>query len=170
MKRDFLKDLGLEGDVIDKIMAENGVDIENAKDNAKKEVNKELKDTKTKISNLEEKLTTAVKERDDALNNLTSTKQSYRLEQALKETGTVDAELLAKIVDQEKLEYSEDEIKGLEEQIKAIKADKPYLFETEEDSVDPEPDNRFKEHKVPDSDGNDVSEMEQQINDIFKMN
>ena len=31
MKRSFLEDLGLEKEVVDKIMAENGKDIENAK-------------------------------------------------------------------------------------------------------------------------------------------
>ncbi len=31
MKREFLKNLGLEDEVIDKIMAENGKDIEKAK-------------------------------------------------------------------------------------------------------------------------------------------
>ena len=31
MKRSFLGDLGLEKEVVDKIMAENGKDIENAK-------------------------------------------------------------------------------------------------------------------------------------------
>ena len=31
MKRDFLEGLGLESEVIDKIMKENGKDIENAK-------------------------------------------------------------------------------------------------------------------------------------------
>ena len=31
MKREFLKELGLDGEIIDKIMAENGADIEKQK-------------------------------------------------------------------------------------------------------------------------------------------
>ena len=49
MKREFLKELGLEDDVIDKIMAENGKDIENAKG----DVTKLEAEIKTKEKELE---------------------------------------------------------------------------------------------------------------------
>src|SRR5699024_1435010 len=49
MKREFLKELGLEDSVIDKIMAENGKDIENAKG----DVSKLEAEIKTKEKELE---------------------------------------------------------------------------------------------------------------------
>lgn len=47
MKREFLKDLNLEDEVIEKIMSENGRDIEKYK----KEVEKKKKSWKAKILN-----------------------------------------------------------------------------------------------------------------------
>lgn len=55
MKTDFLKSLGLEDDVISKIMAENGKDIE--KEKAKTtEATAKLEESKTKISEYETKI------------------------------------------------------------------------------------------------------------------
>lgn len=59
MKTDFLKELGIEDqNVIDKIMAQNGKDIENAKKN--------LTELETKVENLESQ----IKERDTQLKEL----------------------------------------------------------------------------------------------------
>lgn len=55
MKRDFLKDLGLDADVIDKIMAENGNDINKAKGDAEK-LNAELEQTKSDLQKANETL------------------------------------------------------------------------------------------------------------------
>lgn len=59
MKSDFLRELGVtDQEVIDKIMAQNGKDIENAKKN--------LTELETKVENLESQ----IKERDDQLKEL----------------------------------------------------------------------------------------------------
>jgi len=49
MKRDFLKELGLDADVIDKIMAENGNDINKAKAESEK-LNAELEQVKSDLT------------------------------------------------------------------------------------------------------------------------
>jgi predicted nucleic acid-binding Zn-ribbon protein len=65
MKRKFLEDLGLEKETIDKIMDENGNDIENAKADTEK--------LNTKISDLEKEITGLngqIKDRDGQLDKL----------------------------------------------------------------------------------------------------
>lgn len=53
MKRDFLKDLGLEKDVIDQIMAANGEDIENARKAEQKAWEAEKEQLSTQINQFE---------------------------------------------------------------------------------------------------------------------
>lgn len=55
MKRDFLKELGLDEDAINKIMAENGKDINNAKGESEK-VAAELEQAKTELKAANETL------------------------------------------------------------------------------------------------------------------
>ena len=55
MKRNFLEDLGLEKEVVDKIMAENGKDIENAKANYD-ELKAELKTANATIADRDNQL------------------------------------------------------------------------------------------------------------------
>lgn len=56
MKRDFLKGLELSDEVIDKIMAENGKDIESVKSKSTS-LEEELSTTKTKLSEYEKTIT-----------------------------------------------------------------------------------------------------------------
>ena len=58
MKREFLKELGIEDSVIDKIMAENGKDVEKQKKDAEKFIEK--------VKSLEGELETSMKTLDDA--------------------------------------------------------------------------------------------------------
>ena len=66
MKRDFLKDLGLEKDVIDQIMAANGEDIANARKAEQKTWEAEKEQLSTQISQFE----TQAKKRDADLKKL----------------------------------------------------------------------------------------------------
>ncbi len=60
MKRDFLKDFGIADDVIDKIMAENGKDIEAAKSKAEpsEKVKSEMESLKRANKEYEKQLDT----------------------------------------------------------------------------------------------------------------
>ena len=124
MKRDFLKDLGLEKEAIDSIMEENGKDIEAAKG--------DVKSLESKISTLESDNATLKKQVEDRDSQLETLKNS---------TGDVEAALTgakaknntavkALLKDLDKAEFAEDgTIKGLAEQIEVLK---PHIENIEE--------------------------------------
>lgn len=144
MKRKFLEELGLEKDVIDKIMTENGNDINAAK--------AEL----SEVAAERDKLKQDIKEREGQIETLKKSagsgedlkkqievlqaenrkeKISYAVEKALtaaKAKNVTAAKAMLKDLD--KAEFSEDgSIKGLSEQIKALQKDEAtkFLFEEE---------------------------------------
>lgn len=165
MKREFLEKLGLEKEVIDEIMKENGQDIQSEKEKlADKE--KELSQVKGQL----EELNNDMKKYQDmdieqikanALEwegkytkleeDMTAFKKSTRLEKALSETNTHDVDMLLKAIDQEGLEFEDEEIKGLDEQIQTLKEDKPFLFKE-----DKKEDDRFQPFKPTPSDKPDT--------------
>lgn len=153
MKRDFLKDLGLSDEIIDKIMTQYGLDIERYKT--------EKKENEVKITFLNDK----IKEQEEVINSMqkdnesyTKLKQDYDLlqeektkndneykqqireiklksgvENALNNAGAINQKVVMPLL-KEFLDTAEiDEkgnINGLEEQIKQIKdnADTSFLF------------------------------------------
>lgn len=151
MKRKFLEDLGLEKDAIDKIMAENGNDVNAAK--ADYEAMKQQLDTvNTQIQERDKQLETLRKSSGDnealqkQITDLQAenkaAKEKYEADmKELKLTTAIklaigdaahDAGLVAGLVDKGKLVLNEDgTVAGLEEQVKAIKKDKAFLFKEE---------------------------------------
>ena len=112
MKTDFLKELGLEKDVIDKIMAENGKDIEGYK---------------AQVSQLETEKANLTQQLGDANTQI----EGFR---------SLDVEGIKAAADEYKAKFEASEKKakaengtiiGLEEQIKQLKADNDYLFESD---------------------------------------
>lgn len=102
MKRKFLEDLGLEKEAVDKIMEENGADIENAKKAA--DQSEKIKELETERDGLSQQ----IKERDKQLSKLK------------KETGSAE-ELQAKI---DELETANKEAKkNAEAEIRQVKID-----------------------------------------------
>lgn len=178
MKREFLEGLGLEKEVIDKIMEENGKDInaEKAKVTAKDDeiktlkeqvdtANKEIKSYKDmnidEIKQSVETWKTTAKEHEKAYEKL---KNDTALKDAVRTYDTVDEDVLMKLIDRDSLKFSEDGISGLKEQIEGLKEDKPYLFKNEESKPE---DDRFHAHTPPDSNGGSVSPMEEAIANVF---
>lgn len=151
MKRKFLEELGLEKEVIDKIMAENGADIEAAKSDYETlkqerdsmaaqvaERDKQLEELKKtagdhaelqkQIADLQADNQTA-KEKYDA--DMKELKLSTAIRLALGESAQ-DADLVAGLFDKSKLILSEDgKVTGLEEQLKSLKKEKAFLFKEE---------------------------------------
>lgn len=153
MRREFLKDLGLSDEIIDKIMNQYGLDIERYKE--------EKKGNEVKITFLNDK----IKEQEEVINSMqkdnesyTKLKQDYDLlqeektkndneykqqireiklksgvEKALNNAGAINKKVVMPLL-KEFLDTAEiDEkgnINGLEEQIKQIKdnADTSFLF------------------------------------------
>lgn len=159
MKRKFLEDLGLEKEAVDKIMAENGMDIETAKT-----------ESKTRLETLETEntqLKTQVTDRDSQLETLKAStgdveamktqivtlqadnqaaKEKYESDmKELKMTTAIklavgdsaqDADLVTGLFDKTKLILSEDgKVTGLDEQLKELKKNKTFLFKEEKSGI-----------------------------------
>ena len=155
MNREFLQGFSLTDDVIDKIMAENGKDIEREKTAVKGLENenttlktqikerdsdlvklkeaagqhegiiKEFEALKTKYSEDAEKIKTLAKEKADL-------EFSHLLKEKLSGTGAKDIDVLKALIKVDGLKVVDNDIKGLSEQIEKIKTEKGFLFETEE--------------------------------------
>ena len=139
MKREFLEGLGLSKEQIDKIMAQNGQDIEEIKNNANAE--------KKRADGLQEQLDTLTADLNNARNEAISLKdvqgrleaanakvKSYQRQESLIGALTTynpkDAKMLLKLIDQEKIVFGDDNtvISGLDEQIKPLKESNGYIF------------------------------------------
>ena len=141
MKRKFLEDLGLEKEVIDSIMAENGKDVEKAKADYE-DVKAQLETAQATISDLKknnadnevlqnkvtEYETEIAKLKDEAIKK----DFNYRLEDALKGSKAKNVKALKALLDMDKVKLEGEKFTGLEEQLTALKESDAYLFETEE--------------------------------------
>lgn len=152
MKRKFLEDLGLEKEAIDKIMAENGNDINTAKTECEA-LKQQLETMKQQIS---ERDTQLEKLKENTGENKTlqqqiidlqaenkTTKEKYeadlkelQLSSAIKlaiGSSAQDGEIVASLFDRSKLILGEDgTVSGLEEQLNSIKKEKAFLFKEEQ--------------------------------------
>lgn len=144
MKREFLQNLGIEKDAVDQIMAENGKDIEAAKAKAdalekeKASLQESLDTAKETITGFEAKnldVSTAQEAAENWKKQYEASEKARKAEtkrnnlmQKLTSTNTVDIDLLSKCLKMDELIYKDGEFIGLETQLEAIKADKPYLF------------------------------------------
>ena len=178
MKREYLEKLGLDKETIDKIMAENGKDIETEKskiaakeqeletirENLSKanetiesykgmnieEIQKSAEDWKTKYEGMEQELT--------------NVKNNSRLEKEIAGFNTIDSDVLLKLIKQEDLVYKDDKIHGLEDQITKIKESKSYLFQEERRESDNE--DRFSAYN-PENSSSETNSMTEELNNIF---
>ena len=145
MKRKFLEDLGLEADVIEKIMIESGKDTTALKakvDDLTEQIS--VKDTtisekNNKIAELEkvdvEAIKTAEYERGktEGSKEIEVFKKQNALDKALSKYKAKDTSILSKMLDKEKVKYNDkfEIVEGLEEQINSIKENYDYLFDND---------------------------------------
>lgn len=160
MKREFLKELGIEAEAIDRIMAENGKDIENAKGASSQQTTK-VKELETENKSLKD----AISERDKQLEGLkktsgdneqlkaqieqltkenkaaaekheaemTALRKNHAIESALVEAKAKAVKAVSAYIDAEKVSFdSNGNIIGLTEQINALKEadDTKFLFDS----------------------------------------
>ena len=116
MKRSFLKELNLDIEVIDKIMAENGKDIKKYKDEIEEYVS-EIKELKSNAMDSAKSIEKAVKEKEKELRNEFSAKEE-ELKKALEKSEKFD------------------EISKELETLKQENADKEYLQNVEQLFID----------------------------------
>ena len=147
MKREFLKNLGLEDEAIDKIMDENGRDIEKAKSGLKELEDKvtllenQITEKNTKIEEMAkssddaESLKNKIKELQD-LNEtqkkaIEQSKIDSAIELALVNSKAKNTKAVKSLLDLTNAELVDGKIKGLEDQIKKLQESDGYLFNSE---------------------------------------
>lgn len=146
MKRKFLEDLGLEKEVIDSIMSENGKDIEKAKGDYD-DIQEQLDTAQTTIADLKknnadnEKLQATITEHEATIQKMqdeaTQKDFNYRLEDTLKGYKAKNLKALKALLDLGKVKLDGEKFTGLEEQVTALKESDAYLFDVEDQPQPP---------------------------------
>ncbi|WP_277631488.1 phage scaffolding protein [Atopococcus tabaci] len=170
MNREFLEQLGLEKDAVDKVMAEHGKAV-----NATKT---ELTEAKTTVETLQEQLNQRnadieelrkqagsieelqgklkelqnkyESETQELQGKLTQAKLDAAVELALTKNGARNNKAVRALLNAEELELSDDGVKGLDDQLNAVKEENPYLFGEAEEEKKP----RFSKPGNPTISGN----------------
>lgn len=155
MKRDFLEGLGLEKDVIDKVMAENGKDIEAEKAKVKaaeseRDKLQEQLDTATealdkfkdvKPDELQQTITDLrkqIKDKDDEY----AAKEADRafresVETAIKDAGGKNAKAIMALLDLDALKESKNQKDDVKTALEGLAKDNDYLFGSSEPIQNP---------------------------------
>jgi predicted nucleic acid-binding Zn-ribbon protein len=158
MERKFLKDLGLADDAIEKVMAENGKDINELKsagETAKttladlqkqiKDRDKQLETLKTssgdnealkkQITDLQEANKTA---KADYETNLKKVTLGSKIETALLGAKAKNVKAVRALLDESKISLDKENVLGLDDQIKALqKSDPDFFGEKKQDNPPP---------------------------------
>lgn len=141
--REFLNELEVNGEklnkeTVDSIMAEHGKSIGKEKEtigalNQKiNDLTTELETTKTNsTSELEKVKTDSQKQIDDLTNNFNGERKLFAIEKELFKVKARDSKDVLNNLDLDKIEYKDNVLSGLDEQLKEIKEKKAYLFEEE---------------------------------------
>ena len=143
MKRDFLKGLGLEDEVINKIMDEAGKEVTGLKTQiANLQDDIKVKDgvIETKNSKIKEfekidiealKKTEYEKGKAEGSAEIEKFKFNTALDNALKGAKVKDSKTISGLLDMEKIKLENEQIVGLDEQLKTLKESHDYLFDSE---------------------------------------
>lgn len=145
MKREFLLELGIDKENVDKIMAENGKDIaaEKAKTTSAEEslasLQATLEEANTTIAGFKEKDLDVEKAKNlakewekkfqEAEEAREKEAKNNALMRELAKTNTVDAEVLKACLNMDEIIVKDGKFIGLDDQIANLKENKPYLFD-----------------------------------------
>ena len=150
MERKFLEDLGLEKEVINQIMDENGKDITKAKSDYKEiktqltKANETIKERDKQIEKLnevdgeklKEEITKLQKLNKEAERKYLDDLKELKLNNAIKlaiHDKVFNEDMAAGLFDKSKLVLTDDgEVVGIEQQLEGIKKDNAFLFKTGE--------------------------------------
>jgi len=150
MKREFLEGLGLEKDVIDKIMTENGKDINNAKgdlETKEKEVETlqgQLETANKEIESYKEMDIEGIKAAADdyktkfeeterqAREDMANLKFEHELEGAIRDSKAKNVKAVKALLDIETLRDSNNRLDDIKKALEETKTDNGYLFGIDE--------------------------------------
>lgn len=151
MKRDFLKNLGIEDkDIIDKIMDENSKDIGKAKGDLESyetkvgELEKAIQERDEKITTLEktsgdvtllnEKIKTLEADKaqltSDLTNKVSEIQKNHAIESGIRDAHGKNVKAIMALLDADKITLTDGVLNGLDEQIKTLSEseDSSFLF------------------------------------------
>lgn len=151
MKRDFLKNLGIEDkDLIDKILDENSADIGRAKGEletyktqvsdlknqlgAKDNEINSLKEKADKVDGLNQQITQLTADKTQLTNDLntkvSALQKSYAIENGVRDAKAKNVKAVMALLDMGKITYENGELSGISEQLDALKSgeDTSFLF------------------------------------------
>ncbi|HFD1661311.1 TPA: phage scaffolding protein [Enterococcus faecium] len=151
MKREQLKELGLSDEQIGSVMALHGATVNELNSNvaaAEQQVNQykeQLDANQTELDRLKkaaegnEELTTQLSDlqekydqaKADSESKIAEIKKTSAIELALTQAGARNIKAAKALLDSEKLELTDEGIKGLDEQLNTLKESDGYLFEGE---------------------------------------
>ncbi|HCD7931632.1 TPA: phage scaffolding protein [Enterococcus faecium] len=151
MKREQLKELGLSDEQIGSVMALHGAIVNELSSNvaaAEQQVNQykeQLDANQTELDSLKkaaegnEELTTQLSDlqekydqaKADSESKIAEIKKTSAIELALTQAGARNIKAAKALLDSEKLELTDEGIKGLDEQLNTLKESDGYLFEGE---------------------------------------
>lgn len=155
MNRDFLKSLSISDENIDKIMAENGKDIEGLKANnatLKTEldaVRGQLNTANNQISEFKDMDVEGIKKtanewkekaekaERDARISIEGVKKDYAIESALGQAKAKNTKAVRALLNLDAISYTESGLVGLDEQLQKVKEENAYLFGDSEDKPTP---------------------------------
>lgn len=148
MKREFLEGLGLEKETIDKIMTENGNDINREKAKAD-EYKSQLDTAKETLKGFEGVDVSALQGEITKLNGTLAAKEAeYKskiadmefdsvLEAAINGSKAKNAKAVKALLDLDTLKSSKNQTEDIKKALEAVKADNDYLFGSDEPILNP---------------------------------
>ncbi|MGI5891988.1 MAG: phage scaffolding protein [Bacillota bacterium] len=147
MKRDFLKGLELSDEVIEKIMAEHGRDLEKHKAASEKQ-KAHLEDLQASLAEANARLegfagldieglqqeaqkwqSKAQELEEQGRAELKAVRFDFALEAALMGAKARNIKAVRALLDTKNMHLKDGKLLGLEEQLQAVQAENPYLFE-----------------------------------------
>ncbi|MBN6091263.1 phage scaffolding protein [Staphylococcus saprophyticus] len=144
MKREFLRNLGLDDKIIEKIIDKHHNSLKDSKDNAKSiqneldKANEEISKRDKQITDLESKvddkeaLEKQLEENKNTNAEYESKMKELRLDNAIKVAvakDAVNADHVLKLIDKEGLELQDDgTVKGLDKRLESFKEENTHLF------------------------------------------
>ncbi|PSL41711.1 minor structural protein GP20 [Salsuginibacillus halophilus] len=161
MKREFLKELGLENEAIEKIMEEHGKTVNSIKEEAgnAEELQQQLDEYKQAMDDRDkqlkelnkqaegnEELQNKIKELQDQNEQtkqeyeqqLQQTKFDHALEKSLTEAEAKNPKAVKALLDMDTIKQDGDVLKGLDDQLSKIRESDPYLFAEQQDQPKPQ--------------------------------
>lgn len=133
--RKALKEFGLSDEQIEKVMKYHGTSMADYQlksefnDAVKAEVDKQTGEVKKQFDGIDLKtLKEQATQAEKLQSELEKTKLNYTIENCLIKEGAVNAKAVSALLDPSKIKIEDGEIKGIDEQVTALKESQPWAF------------------------------------------